>query len=64
MLINAERYDFVFASSLKKRIPMNLVRQFAILGANASAFINILTNNLGPNNRPKILKVGVKFFQS
>jgi hypothetical protein len=64
MLINAEHYDFVLAPRLKKRIPMNLGSQFATLGANASAFSNILTNNLGLNNRPKILKVGIKFFQS
>jgi hypothetical protein len=43
---------------------MNLGSQFATLGADASEFINILTNNLGPNNRPKLLKVGLKFFQS
>jgi len=53
-------YDFVLAPSLKKGIPMNLGSQFATLWANASAFIN----NLGPNNRPKFFKVGLKFFQS
>ncbi len=37
---------------------MNLGSQFATLGANALAFIN----NLGPNNRPKILKFGPKCF--
>jgi hypothetical protein len=35
-----------------------LGRQFATLGANVPAFIN----NLGPNNKPKMLKVGPKFW--
>jgi len=37
---------------------LNLGRQFATLGTNVPAFIN----NLGPNNKPKMLKVGPKFF--
>ncbi len=44
----------------KKRIPWNLGSQFATLGTNVLAFIN----NMGPNNKkPKMLKVGPKFFQ-
>jgi hypothetical protein len=45
------------APRLKKGLPLNLGRQFATLGANVPAFIN----NLGPNNKPKMLKVGPKF---
>jgi hypothetical protein len=52
------------------RIPSNLGSQFATLEANVSAFINILTSiflafisSLGPNNAPKMLKVGAEFFQ-
>jgi len=37
---------------------MNLRSQFTTLGANVPAF----TSKLGPNNKPKILKVGPKFF--
>jgi hypothetical protein len=51
-------------------IPSNLGGQFATLGANVPTFINILTllnvlafiSNLGPNNKPKMLEVGPKFF--
>jgi hypothetical protein len=39
------------------------------VGANVAAFVNILTSNilhfisyLGPNNKPKMLKVGPKCF--
>jgi hypothetical protein len=42
----------------ENRIPLNLGSQFATLGANVLAFIN----NLGPNNKPQMLKVGPKFF--
>jgi hypothetical protein len=45
-LINAELYGLVLAPRLKKRIPSNLGGQFATLGANVPAFINILTNIL------------------
>jgi hypothetical protein len=48
---------FVFAASL--RIPSNLGRPICNLGANVPAF----NNNLGPNNKPKMLKVGPKLFQ-
>jgi hypothetical protein len=50
----------------EKRIPLNLGSQFATLGATVSSFIIIVLafiNNLGPNNKPKMLKVGPKFFQ-
>jgi len=52
----------------RKRIPSNLGGQFATLGANVQAFINILMcvltfiNNLGPICKPKMLKVGPKLF--
>jgi hypothetical protein len=49
----------VLAPKLKKRIASNLGSQFATLGANVLAFI---ISNLGPNNKPKMLKVGPKFF--
>jgi len=42
LLINAERYGLVLAPRLKKRIPSNLGGQFATLGANVAAFIDIL----------------------
>jgi hypothetical protein len=42
----------------EKRIPSNLGSQFGTLGANVPAFIS----NLGPNNNPKLLKVGLKLF--
>jgi hypothetical protein len=45
------------APRLEKR-PSNLGGQFATLGTNVLAFIS----NLGPNNKPKMLKVGPKFF--
>jgi hypothetical protein len=57
--INAELYGLVLAPRLKKRIPSNLGSQFATLGANVPAFIS----NLGPNDKPKMLKVGPEFFQ-
>jgi hypothetical protein len=40
-----------------KRIPSNLGSQFVTLGVNVPAFVS----NLGPNNKPKMLKVGPKF---
>jgi hypothetical protein len=43
----------------QKTIPPNLGIQFATLGTNVPAFIS----NLGPNNKPKMLNVGPKFFQ-
>jgi hypothetical protein len=42
LLINDELYGLVLAPRLKKRIPLNLGSQFATLGANVPAFINIL----------------------
>jgi hypothetical protein len=42
LLINAEIYGLVLAPRLKKRIPSILGSQFATLGANVPAFINIL----------------------
>jgi hypothetical protein len=54
----------------EKRTPSNLGSQFANLGVSVSAFINIPTpkvqafiSNLGPNNKPQMLKVGPKFFR-
>jgi hypothetical protein len=44
---------------LNKRIPSNLGSQFANLVANVVAFIS----NLGPDKKPKMLKLGPKFFQ-
>jgi hypothetical protein len=48
-------------------IPSNLGSQFATLGANVRAFIDILTtfiSNLGSNNKPKMLKVGPLVFNT
>jgi hypothetical protein len=59
LLINAELYGLVLAPRLKKEVSLNLGGQFATLGANVSAFIR----NLGPNKKPKMLKVGPKFFR-
>jgi hypothetical protein len=42
------------APRLKKRIPSNLGTQFATLVKNVPPF----SSNLGPNNNPKMLKVG------
>jgi hypothetical protein len=60
-------YGLVLSPRLKK-IPLNLVSQFAALGANVPAFVNILKvtvlpriTTLGPNNKPKKFKVGSKF---
>jgi hypothetical protein len=44
LLLNAELYGVASAPRLKKGIPTDLGRQFATLGANVSAFINILTS--------------------
>jgi hypothetical protein len=47
LLLNAELYGLVLAPKLKKkRIPSNLGSQFATLGANVLAFINILSSML------------------
>ncbi len=71
LLINAELYAIVLASRLKKkRIPSNLRSQFTTLGTNVPAFIYYYAHihvlgfisNLGPNKKPKMLKVGPKFF--
>jgi hypothetical protein len=47
------------APRMKKRIPSNLGSQFATLVEDALSFCI----NLGPNNKPKMLKVGPEFFQ-
>ncbi len=59
LLINSELYGLVLAPRLKKRMPSNLGSQFATLVENVLSF----SSNLGPNNKPKMLKVGPQFFQ-
>jgi hypothetical protein len=60
LVINAELYGLVLASRLKKkRIPSNLGSQSPTLGPSVAAFIS----NLGPQNKPKMLKVHPTFFQ-
>jgi hypothetical protein len=69
LLINAELYGLVLAPSLEKgyhRIweanlhPLRPMSQHLLyLDINVLAFIS----NLGPNNRPKMLKIGPKFFR-
>ncbi len=44
LLVNAELYGLVLAPSPEKGYQSNLRGQFATLGANVSAFINILTS--------------------
>jgi hypothetical protein len=44
VLINAERFGLILAPRLKKGYHQNLGGQFATLGANVPAFINILTS--------------------
>ncbi len=44
LLINSEHYGLVIAPRPKRRIPSNLGGRFTTLGANISAFINILTS--------------------
>jgi hypothetical protein len=44
VLINVELYGLVLAPRLKQGIPSNLRGQFATLGANVPASINILTS--------------------
>ncbi len=44
LLINPELYELVLVPRLGKRIPSNLGGQFATLGADGPAFINILTS--------------------
>jgi hypothetical protein len=58
LLINTELYWPCIGPKARKRIPSNFGGQFAILGVNVLAFIS----NLGPNNKPKMLRVGPKFF--
>jgi len=41
LLINSEHYGLVLAPRPQKRIPSNLRGQFATLGTNIPAFINI-----------------------
>ncbi len=59
LLINTELYGLVLAPRLKKTIPSNLGSQFASLVENVLSF----SSNLQPNNKPKMLKLGPKFFQ-
>jgi hypothetical protein len=49
----------VLSPRLKKRIPSQLGSQFATLVANLVAFIS----NLGPDKKPKMLKLWPKFSQ-
>jgi hypothetical protein len=52
------------------RIPRNVGTQFATLGADVPAFINIVINvlafisNCGASNKPKMLKNGPKVFSA
>ncbi len=69
VLINVELYGLVLAWRLNQGIPSNLRGQFATLGANVPASINILTsmfshfnNNLRPICNSKMLKVGPMIF--
>jgi hypothetical protein len=62
---------FYWHPKLQKSIPSNLGSQFATLGTNVPAFINILTSMFwhllvtwGPNNKPKMLKVGLQVFSA
>jgi len=48
----------VLAPRVKKKIPSNLGSQCATLVANVVAFIN----NLGPDKKQKMLRVGPSFF--
>jgi len=48
----------VLAPRLKKKIPSNLGSRFATLVANVVAF----SNNLGPDKKQKMLRVGPSFF--
>jgi hypothetical protein len=60
LLLNAELYGLVLAPRLEKGIPSNLRGQFATLEAKVRAFIS----KLGPNNKPKMLKVGPQKFSA
>ncbi len=69
LLINAELYGLVLAPRLKKRIPSNLGSQFATLGTNVPAFINILMSMFqhllvtwGQTTSPKCSKLAPSFF--
>ncbi len=69
LLINAELYGLVLALRLEKRIPSNLGSQFATLGTNVPAFINILMSMFqhllvtwGQTTSPKCSKLAPSFF--
>jgi hypothetical protein len=70
LLINAELCGLVLTPSLKKGYHQIWEANLQTLGVSVSAFINIPTSkvqafisNLGPNNKPQMLKVGPKFFR-
>ncbi len=70
LLINAELCGLVLAPRLKKGYHQIWEANLQTSRASVSAFINIPTSkvlafisNLGPNNKPQMLKVGPKFFQ-
>jgi hypothetical protein len=61
LLINAELYGLVLTPRLlKTKDTMEFGK--ATLSPLGPMFQHLL-NNLGPNNKPKLLKVGPKFFQ-
>ncbi len=69
-LINVELYGLVLAQGWKKDT-IKLGNQFATLGANQLKHLLMswhqclaCNNNLGPKNKPKMLKVGNKYFGS
>jgi hypothetical protein len=60
LLINAELYGLVLAPRLEKEISLNLGGQFATLDTKVPSFIS----KLGPNNKPKMLKVCPQVFSA
>jgi hypothetical protein len=60
LLINAKLYGLVLTPRLQKKEGYYQIWEANLqaLGTNVLAFIS----NLGPNNKPKMLKVGPKFF--
>jgi hypothetical protein len=70
LLINAELYGLVLAPRLKKKDIIKFVKPICNPWGQCSSIylcpdINSLAfiSNLGPNNKPKMLKVGPKFLQ-
>jgi hypothetical protein len=59
LLINAELYGLVLAPSLERGYHGIWEANLQPFGANVEAFIS----NLGPKNKPKMLKVGAKVFR-